>query len=180
MPREKLFRTPHHPYHVYNRVICNDFYPEAHKAKIWEIYCDMVCYVTWAYGARVHALVLMTNHYHMIISTPYENLDQIMMYFQREISKRIVSLETNERYRFQSRYHWVVVKDPRHYRDLYKYVFTNPEDINPHKECTQYPFSTLTAQCGNRRLLCPIYENEEFGVLIPQLIADREVWINSH
>jgi len=49
------------------------------------------------YGYRLHCYVLMTNHYHLLIETPGENLSQVMhyingsytdLYKQKEESKR--------------------------------------------------------------------------------------------
>lgn len=40
------------------------------------------------YGWRVHALVLMTNHYHLLVETPEGNLVRAMRWFQRTFTVR--------------------------------------------------------------------------------------------
>ena len=79
-------------------------------------------------GWRVHAWVLMSNHYHLFIETPEPNLVAGMSWFQNTLTRRY-----NVRHRkwgrlFGDRYKAVVVEgeDPYHYQTLMDYIHLNP------------------------------------------------------
>ena len=79
-------------------------------------------------GWRVHAWVLMGNHYHLFIETPEPNLVAGMKWLQNTVTRR-----HNVRHRkwgrlFGDRYKAVVVDgtDTYHYRTLVDYIHLNP------------------------------------------------------
>jgi len=79
-------------------------------------------------GWRVHAWVLMGNHYHLFIETPEGNLVAGMKWLQNTVTRR-----HNVRHRkwgrlFGDRYKAVVVDgaDHYHYRTLVDYIHLNP------------------------------------------------------
>src|SRR5437879_248816 len=78
-------------------------------------------------GWRIHAWVLMTNHYHLLIETPEANLVNGMMWLQNAYTRRF-----NTRHRlwgrlFGDRYKAVVVDgtDPWYYVALLDYIHLN-------------------------------------------------------
>lgn len=79
-------------------------------------------------GWRVHAWVLMSNHYHLFIQTPEPNLVAGMSWLQNTLTRRY-----NVRHRkwgrlFGDRYKAVVVEgeDLYHYQTLMDYIHLNP------------------------------------------------------
>jgi REP element-mobilizing transposase RayT len=79
-------------------------------------------------GWRVHAWVLMTNHYHFFIETPEPNLVNGMKWLQNAYTRRF-----NTRHRlwgrlFGDRYKSVLVegRDPWYYTTLLDYIHLNP------------------------------------------------------
>jgi REP element-mobilizing transposase RayT len=83
--------------------------------------CDMT-------GWRVHAWVLMRNHYHLFLRTPEPNLVAGMSWLQNTLTRR-----SNVRHRqwgrvFGDRYKAVVVQgeDAYHYQTLMDYIHLNP------------------------------------------------------
>jgi REP-associated tyrosine transposase len=79
-------------------------------------------------GWRVHAWVLMRNHYHFFIETPEANLVAGMKWLQNAYTRRF-----NTRHRawgrlFGDRYKSVIVegKDPWYYATLLDYIHLNP------------------------------------------------------
>jgi REP element-mobilizing transposase RayT len=42
-----------------------------------------------AYKAEIHAFVLMSNHFHLVVSFPENNMSEAMNYFMRETSRMI-------------------------------------------------------------------------------------------
>lgn len=79
-------------------------------------------------GWRVHAWVLMGNHYHLFIETPEANLVAGMSWLQNTVTRRY-----NVRHKawgrlFGDRYKAIVVdgEDAYHYRTLADYIHLNP------------------------------------------------------
>lgn len=101
-------------------------------------------------GWRVHAWVLMGNHYHLFIETPEANLVAGMSWLQNTVTRRY-----NVRHRawgrlFGDRYKAVLVEgaDTDHYRTLADYIHLNPVRarlIVPRKgqSVLDYPWSSV-------------------------------------
>ena len=101
-------------------------------------------------GWRVHAWVLMGNHYHLFIETPEANLVAGMSWLQNTVTRRY-----NVRHRawgqlFGDRYKAILVEgsDSYHYRTLADYIHLNPVRaglIRPKKEqgVMDYPWSSV-------------------------------------
>jgi len=101
-------------------------------------------------GWRVHAWVLMSNHYHLFIQTPEPNLVAGMSWLQNTLTRRY-----NVRHRkwgrlFGDRYKAVVVEgeDRYHYQTLMDYIHLNPvraRIIRPKagQSVLDYPWSSV-------------------------------------
>ena len=79
-------------------------------------------------GWRVHALVLMSNHYHLLIQTPHANLVAGMRWFQTTWTVRFNLRHRLSGHLFQGRYKSVIVDpDERGYfATLSDYIHLNP------------------------------------------------------
>lgn len=79
-------------------------------------------------GWRVHAWVLMGNHYHLFIETPEANLVAGMGWLQNTITRRHNVRQGAWGRLFGDRYKAVLVEgaDPYHYRTLVDYLHLNP------------------------------------------------------
>ena len=98
-------------------------------------------------GWRVHAFVLMSNHYHLMIETPHANLVAGMRWFQTTLTIRY-----NTRHRlsgplFQGRYKAVVVdsQESRYFAVLSDYIHLNPiraRMIGLEERLFDYPWSS--------------------------------------
>ncbi len=104
-------------------------------------------------GWRVHAWVLMGNHYHLLVETPEANLVAGMRWLQNTFTRRS-NVRRRARGRvFGDRYKAVLVQgeDPWHYQVLMDYIHLNPvraKRIRPRQgqSVAGYPWSSL--MCG--------------------------------
>jgi putative transposase len=80
MPRPHLFRTDSFAYHVTTRSNNKEWFYISSK-KCWSIFKETLCATAERYGIYIHSLVLMSNHFHLLLSTPQKNLDISMQYF---------------------------------------------------------------------------------------------------
>jgi putative transposase len=150
MPRSIRIQSPGAFYHVMARgnrreAIFHD--DDDHRFFLHALgqACDMT-------GWRVHAWVLMGNHYHLFIQTPEPNLVAGMAWLQNTYTRRY-----NVRHRawgrvFGDRYKAVVVEgeDRYHYQTLMDYIHLNPvraRIIEPQKgqSILDYAWSSLSS-----------------------------------
>lgn len=103
-------------------------------------------------GWRVHAWVLMSNHYHLMIETPEANLVAGMKWLQNTVTRRF-----NVRHRawgrvFGDRYKAIVTEGKKayYYETLMDYIHLNPVRaglVRPHngESLMDFPWSSLIA-----------------------------------
>src|SRR5574338_252694 len=125
MPRKPLIRSQIYPYHVTSRANNREwfFLPQA---ICWEVFGEKLSIVSERYRAKVLAFVLMSNHFHLLIQTPDGNLDAIMNYLIREVSRTIGARSRRINRIFGGRYKWSLIQDECYIAHVYKYVYRNP------------------------------------------------------
>jgi len=108
-----------------------------------------VCGMT---GWRVHAWVLMTNHYHLMIETPEPNLVTGMQWLQNAYTRRFNTRHREWGRLFGDRYKAIVVQgdEGSYYCSLMDYIHLNPvraRIIRPAKgqSVVDYPWSSVAA-----------------------------------
>ena len=100
-------------------------YADDADRKMWLESLGEVCEKT---GWRVHAFVLMGNHYHLLIETPEANLVAGMKWFQGAYTQRYNSRHRVFGHLFQGRYKALVVdgEEGRHFGVVSTYIHLNP------------------------------------------------------
>lgn len=146
MPRKKLIYTDLFPYHVTARSNNKEhFYIETKK--LWQIFCSTFHEVDELYSFKVHAFVLMSNHYHLVCSTHHQyNLGVVMQYFQSKVSQRINKSTSRINHVFGGRYKGSLIKDPWYYKNVIKYVYRNPVKAGLTSSVEEYVFSTVKSK----------------------------------
>jgi putative transposase len=113
-------------YHVLDRGDRREpiFKDDADRARFLETLAE-VCERT---GWRVHAYVLMSNHYHFLLETPQPNLVAGMRWFQTTWTMRFNGRHRLSGHLFQGRYKAVVVdsQESRYFAILSDYIHLNP------------------------------------------------------
>ena len=106
-------------------------------------------------GWRVHAWVLLSNHYHVLLETPEPNLVAGMKWMQNTLTRRF-----NQRHRawgrvFGDRYKAILVegREGYYYETLMDYIHLNPVRaglvrLATGKSLLDYPWSSLAAGYG--------------------------------
>ena len=61
-------------------------------------------------GWRVHAFVMMSNHYHLLLETPEANLVAGMKWFQGTYTQRFNSLNKRRGHLYQGRYKALIIE----------------------------------------------------------------------
>lgn len=142
MGRKRLIRSSEFVYHITMRSNSREwfFIP---LEEVWRIANEVIENNVRKYQVKVHAFVLMNNHYHLVVRTPLENLDKFMGQVNTLISKRINSCVGKTNHVFGGRYHWSLVTKDHYYRNVIRYVYQNPIRAELCKRVEDYPYSSL-------------------------------------
>lgn len=144
MPRKKLIRCSEFPYHITNRSNNREiFYLE--KPLLWTIFLEVLREMEIQFKCEIHAFVLMSNHYHLIVSTPECNLGDAMKYLHREVARKANKAAGRINHFFGGRYKWTVIGCENYYWNAVKYVFRNPVKANICMSVEDYRFSSLNS-----------------------------------
>lgn len=156
MPRAKRILQADFPYHVTNRTVNKVPFPLP-LDELWRLFSKRLHFCSILFGIEIHAFVLMSNHYHMIVRCPENNLSTFMTYFNREMSKEINQFSGKINQNFGNRYYASVVQDPRYYLTVYRYVYRNPVDAGLSNSVENYPYSSFQFVLG-KKMEFPIYD----------------------
>lgn len=74
----------------------------------------------------LHAYVLMTNHYHLIVETPQKNLSRIMHFINGSYTTYLNIKKKRTGHLFQGRYKAILVDKDNYLLELSRYVHLNP------------------------------------------------------
>ncbi|MGZ3772841.1 MAG: transposase [Bdellovibrio sp.] len=176
MGRKIFLNDPDFPYHVTARCINHDWFSlDMHL--VWEIMTRHLYFTHLAFDVRVHAFLLMGNHYHLIIRAPKQNLSAAMQYFMRESSRDLTRLSSRINQTYGSRFHRSLLNSPLYYLHAYKYLYRNPVSARVCKKVEDYPFSTLQALLGNSRVEVPVLDDWNWGSL--DVREETLIWLNT-
>ena len=173
MPRSKTILQSKYPYHVGARCINKEWFTLPMEV-VWRVMSDHLFWVHHAFGAEIHAFVLMQNHFHLIISTPQFNLSKVMAYFMRATSLEFSRLTRRTNQWYGGRHFRCVITKPQYYLHAYKYVYRNPVKAGLVERVEDYPFSTLSGLLGLRHFYIPLVEDLTLSSNVEEVL----IWLN--
>jgi len=94
-----------------------------------EMFLDTLAEVCVRCGWRVHAFVLMGNHYHLLLETLEANLVFGMQWLQSTYTKRFNVRHTEWGHLFQSRYKALLVDEGDYFSTVATYIHLNPARV---------------------------------------------------
>lgn len=136
---------------------------------------DQLFFCKHAFDLKIHSFVLMSNHYHLIVSAPQANLSQAMAFFQRETSRELTRSSHRENQTWAGRFFRSRLGSYHYFLQAYKYVYQNPLKVGLSKFAEEYPFSTLSGLLGNTRLIIPV---EHDTLLFDGDFSQNINWVN--
>jgi REP element-mobilizing transposase RayT len=148
--------------------------------QMWKIIGDECLNIHLVYGVEFQSLVLMPNHFHMILTVPEHDLGIAMNVFMSAVTKLSNLLSGRSGRLFGSRYYWSLINSSRYFGHAYKYVYRNPVKANLSQSVETYPYSTLQGSLGLRHLPFPLYYTRvAMELSLPSEESDRQLeWLN--
>jgi len=148
-------------YHIINRGVAKiDVYlnDEDHQ-KFLEIVQD----ASTEYSFEIHSFCLMSNHYHLLLETKYENLSSLL----QKINSRY-SIYFNNKYKrvgplWQGRFKSWYVYDESYLKALVKYIELNPIKANITKNIGEYKWTMSSGKVELEMLNYELVDNIDFA-----------------
>jgi putative transposase len=180
MPRKNLIRIKNFPYHVTTRTHNQDFFP-LEQDKIWELVNYSFQEANKIHPIHLISFVLMSNHYHMLLTTPDENLDLFMYEFNKRLAQKINFYSQNKNQVFGGRYRWNLIQSNAYLMNCYRYIYQNPIRAGLTLKAEDYPYSSLYFIKNKMPFSIPLHDTfgfkDEFGLnwINQKLDSDTEI-----
>jgi len=141
MPRKPLIRNTHYPYHLIARSNNKEWF-YLPTSQIWDIFLEVLNRSPVKDFLKIHAFVLMSNHFHLMASSVDGNIDKVMHYLLREVCRKINFKAKRINHVFGGPYKWSLITTPTYYSLCLKYIFQNPVRAKICSQVEEYPYST--------------------------------------
>lgn len=103
------------------------------------------------YKAVIHVYCIMSNHYHLLLSTPEGNLSQIMRHINGGYTTWFNKRHNRYGHLFQGRYKAILVDADPYAGELSRYIHLNPVRAGMVKQPEDYPWTSYGAYSGRTK-----------------------------
>jgi putative transposase len=158
MARAKAILQSEFPYNIGARCINREWF-NIPMERVWEIFCQELTRTSEEHQLLIHSFVLMSNHYHLIASTPNANISVCMQQFMTRTSRRLTREGNRINETFAGRHYKCILQHPNYILNTYKYNYRNPVAAGICERVEHYPFSTLHGKLKLSKLLVPVLED---------------------
>lgn len=142
MPRAKTILQSEFPYNVTGRCINKDWFGIP-MPDVWQIYCEELNQVHRDKSLLIHSFVLISNHFHLIASTPEANISQCMHQFMYRTSRRLTLSGNRINQTYGGRHYKCILQHHSYFLNAYNY--RNPVTAGICDRVEKYEFSSLQA-----------------------------------
>jgi len=102
------------------------------------------------YQFLLHCFVLMVNHYHLVIETPFANLNSIMHYINSSYTNYVNRKMKRTGHLLQGRYKAILIDHDSYLLELSRYLHLNPVRAGIVQRPEDYPHSSYGSFIGKR------------------------------
>jgi putative transposase len=102
------------------------------------------------FDLRLHAYVLMDNHYHLLIETRRVGLNRALRYLNGVYTQAFNRRHNRVGHLFQGRYKAILVEKESYLLELSRYIHLNPWRVKQSSDPVKYPWSSLGSYVGAR------------------------------
>lgn len=142
MPRKPIIRSNEHFYHVTARSNNKEDF-HIPKQVMWRLLTHQISKIQSELSLKIGGLVLMDNHFHLLVLTPKEDIDRIMYFLMKRLTKSIQMESGRINKIFGGRYKGSLIESHRYLLNVYKYIYRNPIAAGITLRAEDYEFSTL-------------------------------------
>ena len=124
---------------------------------MWEITRNECFFLSLIYQVEFHAVVLMPNHFHLLMTVPEHDLGKVMNEFMKSVSRTVNLKSGRSGHLFGGSYYWSLIRDTRYFGHALKYVYRNPVKASLCERVEDHPYSTLFGVIGLDFLSFPLH-----------------------
>lgn len=99
--------------------------------------------VVHRYGCRIHAYCLMTNHFHLLIETPDQNLSRGMQRLNSEYATYFNTRFGHVGHLFQQRFASRLIESEQYFLEVLRYIAFNPVRAGLCDHPADWPWSSF-------------------------------------
>lgn len=173
MARAKTILQSQFPYNISARCINREWF-NLPMDQVWEIFEEELYLTHRYYNLQIHLFVLMSNHFHLIASTPDSNISQCMYGFMKNTSLRLTRAGNRINQTFAGRHFKTILQTHNYFLNAYKYNYQNPCVAKISKRVEDYKYSTLAGLLGRTKLLIPMVEDTTLFSSLDETLS----WLN--
>lgn len=118
----RIFQNEY-PYHVVTRTNGRLF---KFRPNTFKLFIKVLNEITTRFDARIQHFQLMSNHYHLKIHTPKENLNQIMHFLNGQIAKKLNQILGIKGHLWEERYRASIISSDAYAQTCVVYIYNNP------------------------------------------------------
>ncbi|MBC2717297.1 MAG: hypothetical protein HF978_18475 [Desulfobacteraceae bacterium] len=105
-------------------------------------FLDLLAELSERFEIDIHAYVLMTNHYHLLLRTRKPNLSKAMQWLGTSYTRRFNLRNSQSGHLFQGRFKSIIVENDSYLMRLSCYIHRNPLRAGVVKRLTDYQWSS--------------------------------------
>lgn len=155
MPRAKAVLQSEFPYNITARCINKEWF-QLPMNTVWKIFCEELLKTHKDHCLEIHSFVLMSNHFHLIATTPLSDISKCMHQFMGRSSRRLTREGNRINQTFAGRHYKCILQHQNYFLNAYKYNYRNPVTAGLVQRVENYPFSTLHENFENSDFQFPI------------------------
>lgn len=141
MPRKPVIRSNEHYYHITARSNNKEnFYVPIEE--VWEIMLVQLQKLQKENQLKISAFVLMNNHFHLMLLSPSLDIDKVMYFFMKAVTRKLQLQSGRINKIFGGRYKGCLIDNQNYLMNVYKYVYRNPVAAGITGKAEDYLFST--------------------------------------
>ncbi len=126
---------------------------------VWRICEEQLYFIHHAFRVRIHAFVLMSNHFHLLISDPEGQISLAMRWFMTETARHINYHMNSKNHIYGQPHRRSLILSYHHYTHAYKYIYRNPIEAGICMRVEDYPYSSLRGLFGFQKLNFPVSDH---------------------
>ncbi len=159
MCRPLRIKQNDYPYHITTKTN-NSAFLLKNKQWIFEIFAIIINLAIKKYNIEVMHIVLMGNHYHLVIKTTKSNIDRAMQFINSMTARLINKRLKRSGHLWGERYFSTIVAGESYRKELIRYIYMNPVRAKLVKDPLDYPFSSFCIYSLGRKINIEIKEDE--------------------
>ena len=148
-------------------------------AAVWEILGKTISAYQQSQDFHVHAAVLMSNHVHLLLTSPVDETEQLLDSLARKLAFQVRLKLGPPGLQFGLYPHSYKILNPVYFSRAFKYIYRNPVCAGLCKRVEEYPYSSITAWLGSTPLRFPLHETYFSQLMIPTNSAELLHWLNT-